>query len=99
MKASTWITGSTKRDRGSRHATMVGSRVLQYALLPCLMVILAVLNTVLTLASLLPWFKKARHRFFLRVTEIQESNILSKVWEEVGDVSYFWPRMKELWSR
>uniref|UniRef100_A0A0P4WFG5 Iodothyronine deiodinase n=1 Tax=Scylla olivacea TaxID=85551 RepID=A0A0P4WFG5_SCYOL len=76
---------------------MAESKVRQYVLLPFLLALVSALNTVLTLASLLPWFKKARHRFFLRVAEVQESNVMGKLWEEVGDVEYFWPRMKELW--
>ncbi|XP_063873479.1 thyroxine 5-deiodinase-like isoform X3 [Scylla paramamosain] len=76
---------------------MAESKVRQYVLLPFLLALVSALNAVLTLASLLPWFKKARHRFFLRVAEVQESNAMGKLWEEVGDVEYFWPRMKELW--
>ncbi|XP_045134625.1 thyroxine 5-deiodinase-like isoform X2 [Portunus trituberculatus] len=76
---------------------MAASKVRQYVLLPFLLALVSALNAVLTLASLLPWFKKARHRFFLRVAEVQENNAMGKLWEEVGDVEYFWPRMKELW--
>ena len=90
---------SRRSRRLSLHGEMARSRVTQYALLPFLVVTLSVINAVLTLASLLPWFKKARHRFFLRVTDVQESNALGKDWVEVGDVRYFWPRMKELWYR
>lgn len=71
----------------------------QYFLLPFLLALVSALNVVLTLASLLPWFKKARHRFFLKVAEVQDSNAMGKLWEEVGDMEYFWPRMKELWYR
>ncbi|MPD01662.1 hypothetical protein E2C01_097200 [Portunus trituberculatus] len=78
---------------------MAASKVRQYVLLPFLLALVSALNAVLTLASLLPWFKKARHRFFLRVAEVQENNAMGKLWEEVGDVEYFWPRMKELWYR
>lgn len=59
--------------------------VRQYALLPFLLALVTALNVVVTLASFLPWVKKIRHR------------ALGVMWEEVGDVGYFWSRMKDMW--
>ncbi|MPC86137.1 hypothetical protein E2C01_080953 [Portunus trituberculatus] len=58
---------------------MDGSRVRQFALLyiPFFLVLVTGLNVLVTLVSLLPWVKKARHR------------AVGKMWEEVGDVGDF----------